>query len=207
LQRASKPGEVDNLLDNTTTKGRHFWRPLSPQLTDSKAGAEGGIRVPTLLRAPAPQADKSWRRSQPTQENWGPLSPAGANHARSWPRPMESVAHCCTKRGGFGRGRASISATVDDDIKHPQRVIKMAHAPIADAAGALDSDGGRQAWRTLQLGASLMRETRSRQTEMAACTIQNSCMRSSTRLPASILTSKRSLPCTRDRRRGAKWSR
>src|SRR5438105_4996628 len=34
-------------------------------------GAEGGIRTPTLLRAPAPQAKGSERRSKPTPEHRG----------------------------------------------------------------------------------------------------------------------------------------
>src|SRR5258708_24129361 len=58
-QRLKKAALLDNSLDNMTTKGRHFWRPLFLQLTDSKGGAEEGIRTPTVLLPPAPQAGAS----------------------------------------------------------------------------------------------------------------------------------------------------
>jgi hypothetical protein len=46
---------------------------------DLKSGTEGGIRTPTLLRAPAPQAKGSEGRSKPTPENRGRLSFMVAN--------------------------------------------------------------------------------------------------------------------------------
>jgi hypothetical protein len=49
--------------DNMTTKGRHFWRPFLLQLTDSKGGAEEGIRTPTVLLPPAPQAIETGRHT------------------------------------------------------------------------------------------------------------------------------------------------
>jgi hypothetical protein len=54
-----KPALLDNLLDNMTTKGRHFWRPLYLQLNDSKGGAEEVIRTHTVLLPPAHQDDTS----------------------------------------------------------------------------------------------------------------------------------------------------
>jgi hypothetical protein len=76
------------------------------------------------------------RFERPPGKKWGskgsPRDFAASNDTRAR-SPL-------TSPGGGGH---LFQQLVDDDIKHPKRLTKIAYAPIAHAARAIDSDGGR----------------------------------------------------------------
>ena len=141
-----RPNESSILQTDSpqTQRRRPLGRPgrviaLPTQLAESKGGAEGGTRTPTLLRAPAPQAGTSERRSQPTPENRGRLFLIGTQ-----PRWVEAVR--CRLPCKFLRGRSvarpSISSAREGVFHAPARGASLREHPCAGAG----SRGWIQPW-------------------------------------------------------------
>jgi hypothetical protein len=91
------------LADGSQRESKRRKKPAKPG--SFCLGAEEGIRTPTLLRAPAPQAERQGSQSPPTSVKRGRLSSSHAVRGRSRSRFAESVAQRCTRATGGGRRR------------------------------------------------------------------------------------------------------